>query len=381
MANERIFLGLYSGAAADGIDAAVISVRGLGESMAVSQVTHINKLYPETMRREILALSGGHEEPANALSKLDRDIGIAAAATAKIAIESAELKLENIEAVGWSGQAVGFEPAGKSNRLGASLELGSASIISGRLTRPVVSGFAVGDFAAGGCGGAITAWPEWLLFRDERLSRAVVHLGGIAALTFIPTDADPVDVVSFDVGPGTIVIDELIHKFHNRMFDTDGSIAAGGRINPVLLNELMSNPYFHSKPPKRLNPADWSQKYIWQMLQMAQKHNCSGADLISTATELTARTIVQAISALTERPHEIILTGGGAMNIHLAGRIRTLLSPCSTYTVEKYGYGIRAEQAICYAILAAARLDAVSAHCPTATGAEKNATLGAVTIP
>lgn len=381
MANERIFLGLYSGGAADGIDAAAISVHGQGESMAVSQIAHINKLYPETMRREILALNGGHEQPANALGKLDRDIAIAAAATAKMIIEEAKLKSDDIEAVGWSGQAVGFEPAGKSNRLGASLELGSAAIIASRLARPVVSSFAAGDFAAGGCGGAISAWPEWLVFRDDRLSRAVVHLGGIAALTFIPTDADLVDVVSFDVGPGTIVIDELVHKFHNRRFDMDGSIAAGGRINPALLNELMANQYFHTDPPKRANLADWSQKYIWQMLQMAQKHDCSGADLISTAAELTARTIVQAISALTERPHEIILTGGGAMNIHLAGRIRTLLSPCSTYTVEKYGYGIRAQQAICYAILAAARLDAISAHCPAATGAEKPTTLGTVTLP
>ncbi len=371
---------MYTGLAGDGIDAAVVSIAGSGEAMTVKQLALTNKLYPETMRLEIFELNGGKEEPARAIAKLDRDIAIAAAATGKIAIESAGLKPEDIEAIGWSGQAVGFEPPGKSNGLGASLELGSAAIIATRLSRPVVSNFTAGDLAAGGCGGPVTAWPEWLLFRDERLSRAAVHLGGIATLTFIPTDADPVDVISFDVGPGTAVIDELIHKFHHLMFDTDGSIAAGGRINPVLLNELMSNPYFQLDSPKRTSPADWSQKYIWQVLQMAQKHNCSGADLITTVTELTARTIVKAIAGLTERPHEIILTGGGAMNIHLAGRIRTLLSPCSTYTVEKYHYGIRAERSICYAILTAARLDATPAHCPTVSGAKRKTTLGSVTL-
>ncbi len=382
-AKKRIFLGLYSGRAADGIDAALVSMGDQGEALLlpVEQIQHVEKLYPQSIRQQILEVTGGKALPANLLSQLDRNIGIAAAATAQIALESANLQPDDIEAVGFSGQPVGFEQAGKTNGLGSLLELGSAAIIAGRINKPTVSNFMAGDLAAGGCGGPVTAWADWLLFRDERLSRVMVHLGGIATITFIPTDADLVDVVSYDVGPGTAVVDELVFKYHHHLYDTDGTIAAGGKVLPALLNELMANPYFAQKYPKQTSLLNWSQKYLWQLLQMAQKHDCSGADLITTVTELTARTIVQAVADFTERPHEVILTGGGAMNIHLAGRIRTLLSPCSTYTVEKYHYGIRAKQAICYALLAAGRLDNFATNCPATTAARRNVSLGAVTMP
>jgi len=56
--------------------------------------------------------------------------------------------------------------------------------------------------------------------------------------------------------------------------------------------------------------------------------------------------------------------------IHLAKRIRTLLSPSSTINSEKFGISVRAKQAICVAVLATARLDRTPIYCPYATGAK-----------
>lgn len=380
MSKARLFIGLYSGSAGDGVDAAVVSVRGEGEEMSVQQLHHVQRLYPEGVRRRILAFAGGYVEPLGALAELDRDIAISAAKTGEILLKESGVKIRHIEGVGWSAQPIVLEPPGESNEIGAALELGSGAVIATRLHRPVVSNFAAGDLAAGGLGGPITAWCDWVLLGDKRLSRVAVHLGGIATVTFIPADAKAVDVVSFDVGPGTGVVDELANKFHHRLYDTDGALAAGGQVSSPLLNELLSNPYFQTPPPKRTTTAAWSQPYISQLLRMAQKHDCPTSDLIATVTELTARTVARAVGGFTERPHEVILTGGGAMNIHLAGRIRKLLSPSSTYTVEKYGFGIRAKQAVCYAILAAARIDAFPAHCPQTTGAKRHVILGAVNL-
>jgi len=114
---------------------------------------------------------------------------------------------------------------------------------------------------------------------------------------------------------------------------------------------------------------------------MARKRRCGPTDLLATVTELTAQAVARAIAGLTERPHEVILSGGGGRNIHLAGRIRALLSPSSTYTFERYGPSLRGRQGVCMAVLAAARLDKFAAHCPSATGAARPAVLGSVTLP
>ncbi|MBN1555879.1 MAG: anhydro-N-acetylmuramic acid kinase [Phycisphaerae bacterium] len=384
MAKERLFLGLYSGAAADGVDAVLAAVRGDGEAMSVEQIAHMNRLYPEDVRQRIRVAPGRQGEGgAKFFAELSRDIAIAAAQTGRLLLDEAKIEAGKIEAVGWSGQLISLTAPGATNELGAAMELGDAAILARRIGRPVAAGFTASDLAAGGVGGPVTSWCDWLLFRDERLTRVTVHLGGIATACFLPAGATPSDVEAFDVGPGTIVIDELVHQFHNRLHDTDGATASGGRVCAPLLNELLANPYFQVDPPKRTDAAAWTNTYLYRLLQMAQKHGCDGADLIATATELTAQAVAKAVGfaasgPITERAHEVILTGGGAMNIHLAGRIRTLLSPSSTYTVERYNLCLRAKQALCHAVLAAARIDNHPAHCHHATGAESPQILGTI---
>lgn len=386
MAKERLFLGLYSGAAADGVDAALAAVRGEGEAMSVEQIACMHKLYPEDVRGRIRVAPGRQGEGgAKYLAELSRDIAIAAAQTGLLLLDEAKVAPKNVQAVGWSGQTISLISPGATNELGAVMELGNPAILARRIGCPVVAGFTESDLAAGGVGGPITSWCDWLLFRDERLTRVTVHLGGIATACFLPAGATPTDVEAFDIGPGTIVIDELVQKYHHRLHDTDGSTASGGRVCAPLLNELLAQPYFQVDPPKRTDAAAWSGAFVWRLLQMAQKHGCDEADLIATATELTARGVAKAVGfatsgPITERAHEVILTGGGALNIHLAGRIRTLLSPSSTYTVERYHLGLRAKQAMCHAILAAARLDGRPAHCHHATGAEKSVVLGSIMV-
>ena len=378
---ERYFVGLYSGAAADGVDAAVAHIRYARQRMKVRQVSCAYVPYPTSLRRRIVAMVSDRAEPAGVLAELDRDVGEVFADAAERVMTQADVDRHDIAAVGASGHLVRRHPRAGGHDVGAQITAGSPPLIAARTDRPVVSGFSASDVACGGWGGAVTAWPNWLLLRDKRLSRVAVHLGGIVGLAFVGSGAAPEEVVAFDVGPGTILIDELARKHFARPFDADGSIASQATVHPVLLNELLANGYFQTAPPKSTCPSQWGPAYMWRLMNMGTKHACPHADLLATVTEMTARLVALAVGKLTERPHEVILSGGGAMNIHLAGRIRKLLSPCSTYTSERYGLGLRAKEALCYAILAAARLDKFAAHCPAATGAARETVLGSVWLP
>ena len=378
---ERYFVGLYSGASADGVDAAVVKIRYARERMKVAEVCSTHLPFPQGLRRRIVAMVSARAEPAGTLAELDRDVGEVFADAARRAIVRADVPPADIAAVGSSGHLVRRCLRSRGHDIGAQVTAGWAPLIAARTGRPVVSGFSDSDVACGGWGGSVTAWPNWLLLRDKRLSRVAVHLGGIVGLALVGGGAGPQDVVAFDVGPGTILIDELARKHFNRPFDADGTIASQAAVNAALLHELLANGYFQTAPPKSTCPSQWGEAYMWRVINMAAKHNCRAAELLSTVTEMTARLVALAVGKLTERPHEVILSGGGAMNIHLAGRIRKLLSPCSTYACERYGLALRAKEAVCYAVLAAARLDGYAAHCPVATGAERRTVLGGVWMP
>lgn len=378
---ERYFVGLYSGAAADGVDAAVVHVQHARERMKVRQIACAYEPYWEGLKRRLVAVASDRAEPAGVLAELDRDVGAVFADAAERAIVQAGIDRSHIVAVGSSGHLVRRHQRSRGHDVGTQITVGWPALIAARTDRPVVSGFSASDLACGGWGGAVTAWPNWLLLRDKRLSRVAVHLGGIVGLAFVGSGAAPCEVVAFDVGPGTILIDELARKNFARPYDADGTIASQAAVNPILLNELLANGYFQTAPPKSTCPGQWGQAYMWRLINMGSKHSCGGADLVATVTEMTARLVAMAVGKLTERPHEVILSGGGAMNIHLAGRIRKALSPCSTYTSQRYGLGLRAKEAVCYAVLAAARMDGFAAHCPAATGAARETVLGSVWMP
>ncbi len=377
---KRIFVGLNSGAAADGVEAALVRVDGSGESMSVRQTHCIHRPIPDPLRTRIRSASGGWAMPAGDFARLDRDMGDLLADACEAVLREASTRASRVAGVGVIGQAVGYTGPSASSGKGAVWELGSLATVCRRTGLAVAGGFAATDLAAGGVGGPVWAWPDWLMFRDNRLSRVVVNLGGIATITFVGSAAAACEVVAYDTGPGTILIDHLARQLFERDVDTDGALAAKGSVHKPLLNELLAGEYFHRTPPKRTSAEDWSGQACQRLEMMAGKHRCRARELITTVTELTARSVAEAVLSLTERPHEVILTGGGALNIHLAGRIRTLLSPCSTYASEHYGLVIRAHAATAAAVLAAARIDAFPAHCHRATGIAEPIVLGSLWV-
>ena len=378
---ERTFVGLYSGGAADGIDAALVHIDGSGEHMTVRQTHCIHRPSPALLHARAASAGAGWAMPAADLARLDRDMGGLLADACEALLKDAATPGKYVAAVGLIGHTVGYTRPSPSSGRGAIWELGSPATLCRRTGLAVAAGFAATDLAAGGVGGPVWAWPDWLMFRDDRLSRVVVHLGSIATITFIGSAAAACEVVAYDTGPGTILIDYLARQLFQRDTDTDGALAARAGVNGALLNELLAAEHFHRAPPKRTTADDWSGQAAQRLEMLAGKHRCQAAALLATVTELTARTIANAVLGMTERPHEVILTGGGAMNIHLAGRIRTLLSPCSTYACQRYGLAIRAHGATAAAILAAARIDALPAHCHNATGAAKPTVLGSLWLP
>lgn len=386
MSEQWLLLGLACGEALDGLEAVLLDVRGRDEATTAEvRLARHDGLDEQTARcARMLFSEAAHTHRASQWAKLfcqaDRGLVDAAVRCGRALLEQAGCPTDRLAGAGWTGLTLHIEPA-RADARGAVLSAGAPAAVAEGLGTPVVGDFTAGDLARGGVGSPLNAWCDWLRLRDERLSRVVVSLGGIARVTFLPADSEACDVLGFDVGPGTLVLDALARKHHHTACDTDGAIAATGRLVEPLLNELQAHPFFQQPAPRRARPGEWLEDYLWRLQELADRHGCDPPDLMATLTELTARTVASAVGSFTERPHEVILAGGGALNIQLAGRIRSLLSPSSTYAMDRYGLGVREHAAASAALQAAARLELSAAHCHRATGAIRPGTLGAVYLP
>ncbi len=326
------------------------------------------------LRQNILNVLKAGEPSAFDVTRLGRDVAVALAGSGRKLLARANLTVQDIVAAGACGPT-------SARRGSETIELLAPAMVAESLHLPVAGSFAASDRAVGGLGGPLLAWPDWLCFRHKRLSRVVVHLGGVVTITFVPAAAIPTDVLSFDVAPGTVVLGALEGAFPNPPSDRKSQLPGNKTCCETLLNELAAGEYFHADPPKRLDLSDWGSVFLDRLGIMAKKHRASLADLPVLFTELIAREISKAVGRFTERPHELILTGGASRNLALCGRIRALMSPSSTYPIERYGFPGEGYKAVCCAILAAARQDKRMAHCPRATGARQANLLGGLWQP
>jgi anhydro-N-acetylmuramic acid kinase len=73
-------------------------------------------------------------------------------------------------------------------------------------------------------------------------------------VSFILPGEEP---IACDTGPGNALIDDLIAKRRGIPFDRDGAIAASGRADAAILDELLAHPFFLVPPPKSLDRNDY----------------------------------------------------------------------------------------------------------------------------
>jgi anhydro-N-acetylmuramic acid kinase len=243
---------------------------------------------------------------------------------------------------------------------------------------------------------------DYLLWRDKKLGRVALNIGGIANLTVIPANAKPSDVLAFDTGPGNMLIDALVQHFtHGRQrYDQNAQLAAQGKLVPQLLQTLLNDPYLRQKPPKSTGREYFGAAYTKKILTLGRRFQAKPNDLIRTATIFTALSIVGALNRFVlpkTKIHQLIVAGGGANNPLLMAQLSALLnfpvgaryavpvSPSArtkpnieVFASDEFGVRTDAKEAVAFAVLAYETFHQRPSNLPSATGARYPAILGKI---
>jgi anhydro-N-acetylmuramic acid kinase len=207
--------------------------------------------------------------------------------------------------------------------------------------------------------------------------RIALNIGGIANITVIPADARAEEVTAFDTGPGNMVIDALAREFSKGKLNCDrgGKIAESGTVDRALLDSLLADGYYRRRPPKSAGREQYGAEFVARMKESGARL----ADLIATATVLTAATIAMAVEPVADSKTDLIVSGGGAHNPQIVGHLAAFLPGVTIATSADYGIGIDAKEAIAFAVLAHETWRGWPSNLPSATGARRAAALGDVT--
>ena len=380
-----IVAGVMSGTSVDGINVALVRVSEHGrEHLRHTILAHAEYSFPAPVRRLILQTMNAEMAPVADLARLNFVLGeLYADAVARITRKHRV----KIDLIGCHGQTL-YHQGTPSRFLGRKLivtwQSGEGAVIASRTGVPVISDFRPADIAAGGKGAPLVPFVDYLLYRDRRVSRIAQNIGGIANLTAIPAGASPRQVIAFDTGPGNMVIDAVMENAFGKRYDRDGKIAASGCTLDHVIARLLRAPFFALKPPRTAGREEFGREYVRQFLKLCGR--ASKADVVATATALTARSIAGAVRGFvvprfsSTSPRELIVSGGGAKNPTLMAWLRNELSPLRVGLrfSDEFGVPAEAKEAVAFALLAYETWRRRPSNLPSATGAKRPAILGKI---
>ena len=384
--------GVMSGTSADGVDVAMCRISPAlraGGAPRLKLLGHRAFAYDKKLRATILSVAGGNQTTAAELSQLSWRLGELYAEC--IATTSRELNLKPQLAT-MHGQTL-YHQAVAAKFLGVPIrctsQIGEPAVLAERLRIPVISDFRPADLAAGGQGAPLVSMLDLCLFRHATKSRVLLNLGGIANVTALPAGCASSDVLAFDTGPASILIDLLMQQLYNRRFDKNGVVAASGQIIQPVLDRLLTTPYFSTPVPKSCGREEFGPAFAHQLLALCKQ--APKQDVIATATALTAATVLDAYRcfcwphlgqyAPLARATELIAAGGGTKNLTLMRMLAEGFAQLGVKvsTTASAGLPVEAKEAAAFALMGWLTWHGLPGNIPSATGASRSVILGKVT--
>ncbi|MCG7857570.1 anhydro-N-acetylmuramic acid kinase [Flavihumibacter sediminis] len=255
---------------------------------------------------------------------------------------------------------------------GMTGQIGDGAAIAAETALPVISDLRALDVALGGQGAPIVPIGEKLLLGDYGF---LLNLGGIANLSFRKENK----YYAFDVCSANRVLNLLVQP-HGMQMDEGGKIAATGNIDEALLSRLNLLDYYGMAYPKSL-ANDFGTDVVYPLVEFA---GLPLADSLNTYCEHIAHQVADSISHIAAKEgmvtggQQLLVTGGGALNDFLVGRIAAHLDPLELKIVVPDRKLVEYKEAVIMALIGVLRWREEYNVLASVTGASRDSIGGAL---
>jgi anhydro-N-acetylmuramic acid kinase len=197
--------------------------------------------------------------------------------------------------------------------------------------------------------------------------------------------------MAFDTGPANMVIDACMQRLFGKGFDRGGAVGRRGVALKGVVDEILREGYFSALPPKSCGREEFGAAFVSRFIGACRKAGASDADVVATATGLTAASVMDAYrrfvwthvgQAAPLSKVELVAAGGGVKNAALMGMLREGLEPLGVRVrvMAELGVEAQAKEAVAFALLAWLTWNRLPGNVASATGAERAVVLGKVTF-
>ncbi|EAQ42204.1 anhydro-N-acetylmuramic acid kinase [Polaribacter sp. MED152] len=351
MNNDVFSIGVMSGTSLDGID--LVYVKFDTTNYQNFKILHAETIAYSTEWKQLLqnAIHNSKKE----ITQFDVMYGKFLGQTIKNFISNH--KIDQLDFIASHGHTILHEPD-----KGITLQIGDGKEIAKITNTKVVYDFRTQDVKLGGQGAPLVPVGDELLFSEYDFC---LNLGGFSNISFQQNQQR----IAFDICPVNIVLNHYVNKL-DLAYDDQGNIAASGKLNHELLEQLNGLEFYNKQPPKSLG-LEWVQEKVYPLIDKMEQ---DVPVILNTFVEHIA---IQ-ISKVIFNNDSVLVTGGGAFNTYLMQRIQFYASNQIDLVSEEL---INFKEALVFSFLGLLKLSDEVNCLQSVTGASKNHSSGVVILP
>lgn len=345
----RHVIGLMSGTSLDGLDIAYCHCSEQGLEVK----KYLTVPYDKKIRSLLASVQSKDQVPLGSLCILNTKLAHSYAAFIRMALQKWNLNHEDVDFIGSHGQTVFHFP---SKERTATLQIVDGDQLAVASGLPVVSDFRQKHTAVGGEGAPLVSLMDEALFRDAKIARMLLNLGGIANLSWLPSSNSGSEVVSSDTGPANTLINEAMTLYFGKEYDKDGEVARQGQVNNEFVKALLYDDFFKKKFPKSTGQEMFNLGYIHYQMQSLGVY-LQPKDLVATLTQFTIESVALAMKKISNSiSFEWYVSGGGLYNTMIMEGLRAHFPDCPQRNIDELGIPPDAKEAALIAFLADAMI-------------------------
>ncbi|MCC5933352.1 MAG: anhydro-N-acetylmuramic acid kinase [Balneolales bacterium] len=321
---------MLSGTSQDGLDTGIYRITSNAAQPMQPRMELIaahTADFPDALTAQLRQLSFRADAPVRELLLLEQQFTLFCADALKQAAQAARLDSTDLSFIATHGQTLYHERMSGGSFKAVSLQLAGADYLAQQFGCPVVSDFRSGHIAAGGEGAPLAPILDHYCYRSPERLRIMLNLGGIANITVLRPGEALAQTAQGDTGPANKLMDQLMQQHGRGPWDAGGEIAASGTVDEAVLALLLQHPYFAQPFPKSTGPEAFNLPDTLERIAAAGLPLPAFTDFMATLSALTARSVSEGILRFVKPAEkasaEILVSGGGARNLHLLRQIQS----------------------------------------------------------
>ena len=361
-------LGIMSGTSIDGLDMSLIISDGKSTVKIIyNKYFKFNKIIKEKISKTIKCFNLRNYINKNKLY-LELNLYFTNFLIDKLLLffQECPVHVKDIDVIGLHGNTIYHNPLEK-----ISLQIGDSKKLAMQFNKPVVCDFRQKDILNGGQGAPLAPIFHKAVFKHKNLPTMVVNIGGISNFTYI----DGKKLISSDIGPGNVLIDNYCKKKFGKDFDNEGKLSKKGKILEDLLTEWKKKPFLNNTIPMSYD------NFYFKVEDFVKNKKASNSDILRTLSYFTAYLIKNSEKYVPKSPERLIICGGGSKNKTIMNDIKKLFDEKKIFTAENFGFDSSFIESQAFAYISVRTLMNLTSSFNSTTGVKKNTICGTLILP